>query len=647
MTNFVRGTPSRYAFYAVALATIAIYWTGLNGPFLLDDTPNLAPLQRWMDGQAGMLELILGNTSGSLGRPVSMLTLWFSAATGGMHPFPFKLGNLLIHLLCGWAGWQMLRRLLDQDPRLATRASLVAAALAGLWLLHPINVSTVLYAVQRMAQLSTLFVLLAVWMYVRGRQQLIEGHARAALIRLFVLFPLLLLAGLFSKENAAVAPALCLVVELAYFSRQPRSGHALPTFYAAFLLLPALAAIAIMVAMPDTLFGLYATRDFTMLERLLSQPRALMEYLGLVFWPRGGMMGVFVDDFVVSTGLLSPASTLLAIVALLAISGIAIAMRRQAPSVFAGWFFFLVAHGVESTLLPLELYFEHRNYLPLFGLLLASAGLLAWLLDKLAKPEPVRERIGLALPAVAAVALAAITWQQVQVWKSMDSIVAQALANRPGSLRAVLEQTRFEVNAQRWDDVRVTMLETSQSNDPRHQVTAHLSLLILDCLQHGKGSTAHLSAAESAHSGTIQLIDVLTYRPLSKAVLDGRCGPELDASTVANSIVRVLDKSGGQADTSKPKWLLRALATELYMHQENYGPAMTQARLAWQPRVADTAIGGLLLQLQMRAGDKGGATLTLDQIQQRTPAYAHRTRAQIAKTRAQVELMPDPAGSTN
>jgi hypothetical protein len=88
-----------------------------------------------------------------------MASFLLSTALGGYNPFAFKLGNLVVHLACGIAGWQVLRRALALDKHLAARADMVAALLVALWLLHPLNVSTVLYAVQRMAQLSTLFAL--------------------------------------------------------------------------------------------------------------------------------------------------------------------------------------------------------------------------------------------------------------------------------------------------------------------------------------------------------------------------------------------------------------------------------------------------------------------------------------------------------
>ncbi|MGO4780774.1 hypothetical protein AB4084_35380, partial [Lysobacter sp. 2RAB21] len=98
-----------------------------------------------------------------------------SAEFGGHNPYAYKLGNLIVHLLCGFVGWQVIRRFLAEDPRLSMRADMLASVVVALWLLHPINASTVLYSVQRMAQLSTLFVLLSLWTYLAARQQLIKG----------------------------------------------------------------------------------------------------------------------------------------------------------------------------------------------------------------------------------------------------------------------------------------------------------------------------------------------------------------------------------------------------------------------------------------------------------------------------------------
>ena len=640
MTDTISNWQSRLPFSVAALASVALYSAGLHGPFLLDDSANLDPLKQWLDGRAGAIELVLGNSSGVLGRPLSMFSLWLTAATGGMHPFPFKLGNLLIHVLCGLVGWQMLRRLLDQDPRFAAKANLTAAILAALWLLHPINVSTVLYAVQRMAQLSTLFVLLAVWVYMLARRQLGDGDTRPATIKLFILFPLLLIAGLFSKENAAVAPALCLVIELAYFAHRPRPGKILPTFYALFLLLPAMAAITIMVVAPDKLFGLYATRDFTMLERLLSQPRALMEYLGLIFWPRGGMMGVYVDDFIASTSLLSPPYTLLAWIALLAITAGALLMRKQAPSLFAGWLFFLVAHSVESTILPLELYFEHRNYLPLFGILLATAGLLNWLLEHFIPARLRDPRIAMAGATIAAVAFATITWQQVQVWRSMDTIVAQAIAYRPGSLRAVLSQVTLDVKHANYDNAAQRLQTLIISDNPRHRRIGLLSLLTVDCLRGKLSSLTLLQKADSITVPSVTPIEIQAYAPVEVAAQTGSCAV-LNDGVVADSLVGMLDRTNEQPATSRFKWQLRATAARMYVRAGRWQDAKAQARQAWIPGISDTAVGGMLVRILLHDGDKAGAQQTLDEVTAHVDA-SHRTASkEVLRLQSHINTLAD------
>ncbi len=628
---------TRLVLYVAVLVTAILYWAGLHGPFLLDDLPNLSPLNRWLDGQASAAELILENRSGMLGRPVSMATLWFSAATGGMHPFPFKLGNLVIHILCGLIGWQLLKRLLQEDPRLAARAGLVAAILAGLWLLHPIHVSTVLYAVQRMAQLGTLFALAAVWVYVLARQQLAQGQIRPATIKLFVFFPLLLLLGLFSKENAAVAVLLCGVVEIAYFLRQPRPGWSLPAFHIVFLVIPGLLLLAALTYAPERVIGSYAGRDFTLLERLLSQPRALWEYIGLMIWPRGGLMGVFVDDFPASTGLLTPVSTLFALLGLIGVSAFAIAVRRQAPSIFAGWFFFLAAHSIESTVFPLELYFEHRNYLPSFGLLLALAGLLSWWASKLtAVSTRQASRAGYGLAGIAAIGFAAVTWNQVQVWRSEIAIAEHALQHRPGSLRATLSKVTVLVQEERFDEAIALTSAFIDSPRPAHRLLGNLHTLTIACIRGEGADPIYLQQAEAAGVRFVTLPDAQALTQLSRAIGTGRCGLRVTDETAADSISRLLDGLS-QSDLAQAKWLMRASLASMYRHAGRMDKAKREAQLAWLPGVADPTIGGMLVGIHLNEGDIDAAQRTLDEIKSRIRDYQREAAVAVDSLQAQID----------
>ncbi|MBT2747928.1 MULTISPECIES: tetratricopeptide repeat protein [unclassified Lysobacter] len=636
---------SRLFFYAAALVTIGLYWSGLKGPFILDDAFNIDPLQNWISGQASVAEVIFGNASGVLGRPVSMATLWLSAATGGIHPFPFKFGNLLIHLVCGALAWQVVRRMLARDRLLAPHAEKIGVLVAAIWLIHPINVSTVLYAVQRMAQLSSLFTLVAIWIYLSGRTKLEAGELRGGAARLFLAFPVALLLGVLSKENAAVAPALCLILEIAYFRSWRQSSRVLTGFYLAFLALPALAAFAMILRSPDHFLVGYASRDFTLFERLLSQPRALMEYIGLIAWPRGGLMGVFVDDFRASHGLWSPPSTFFALLALLSISIAAIALRRRAPSVFAGWFFYLVAQGVESSILPLELYFEHRNYLPSIGLLVALVGLRDLLPESWSFARPSKTRALYLAFALAAAALSWITWNQVQVWRSEASLIEQTLANRPGSTRAMIVKAAVALRESRYQEARATTMKIALDKDQPARLQGYFSTIIVDCWWSTGGEAKYLQEGATSFKPPIHLSDALTSNNLLDAIDQKRCGPEITYARVADALDKILAAAPTQPETSRAKWMLRTMAATANLRADRWQQAQAHAEKAWNPS-ADPAVGGLLARIYIHNGRKAEAQRTLDEVTARVRSFERIANSELSGLREAIQKMPSP-GTTD
>ena len=587
------------------LVTALLYWVGLHGPFLLDDLNNLEPLQQWLAGQTTWQQAILGNHSGMFGRSVSMASLALSAWLGGFDPFAFKLGNLIVHLACGLLSWQVLRRALAEDKRLAGSADLIATLLVSLWLLHPLNVSTVLYPVQRMAQMSTLFVLASLWAYLDARRNLAAGEKGRALAGLFVLFPLLLVAGLLSKENAAVAPVLCLVLELAYFTAQPRPGRALPAFFGSFVALPAMLLGALFVFRPGRLLGGYVARDFSLMERVLSEPRALTDYVGLLLFPRSPRLGLFTDDFAVSTGLLAPPSTLLAIIALLAMSTLAIVVRKRAPSVFAGWFFFLVAHAVESTILPLELYFEHRNYLPAFGLWLAVAGLCELLTRNLSFNVLSPRKLGLLVAGGFILVFGFGTLGRAWVWQQPDMIIGQALKSHPGSLRANMAGLDLAVARGDYLQSQTILTHWLANPDPRAQMAGRINRVTVDCIFGVSPSPNDLQQAARLAQPKAMLSDLQTFEMLAKASNEKGCGA-VSPSVIADSIDAVVDAATAQPDSVTAKWQLRLLAARMYGQAGRWRDALPQAKLAWQ-RGADAAAGGYLVIAYAKNGMRADA----------------------------------------
>lgn len=614
------------------VATVLLYWVGLTGPFLYDDIPNLGPLRGWLDDKASWEQVLLGNASGRFGRAIPMASFMLSALPDGLQPFYFKLGNLLVHLACGLMAWLMLRRILSEDRQLAGNAELAASLIVGLWLLHPINVSTVLYVVQRMAQLSTLFVLASVWLYLVARRDVIAGRFRAATVKLFVLFPALLVAGLLSKENAAVAPALCLVFELAYFAGQPRPRYLVQAFFGLFVALPAIGLVALAAFAPDQLVGGYETRDFSWWQRLLSQPRALMDYVGTLLFPRNPLLGLYTDDFQVSTGLLSPVSTVLSLLALVALSAGAIALRKRAPSVFAGWFFFLAAHGVESSFLSLDLYYEHRNYLPAFGLLLAVVGLCRLAADKIHTDTLSVRQLGLLVAGGFMLVFGFATMGRASVWKTHDGIVEQGVKYHPRSLRVHLEKASLAMFAGGHAESIAALEPVLASDNPRHRLLGRISKMTIDCAMSPVADPADLSLALQDARPRLSVYESQAFGRLTELTKQRRCDG-IDNVLVADAIVRVLSAAATQPDYVAPKARLRFFAADLYAQAGRWNDALPLAQLSWRYS-AEPKVGALLTRVYLENGMRPAAEQTVAELAARVKAYDRAGGAELAKAKA-------------
>ena len=615
---------------AVALlATVAAYWVGLSGPFLFDDYGNIEAVNSWREGKQGFSLTLLPNDSSIIfSRPAAMASFMFTAWLGGISPFSYKLGNLAIHLACGVVAFLVLRRFLSADKLLAHSATGTAGLVAAVWLLHPLHASTVLYVVQRMAQLSTLFTLLSILAYLLGRQKLIAGNTRHASIILFFIFPAALIAGVLSKQNAVVAPFLCLVLELAYFSREKVGRHHLILFFGVFAAAPSVAALALLILSPERLLAGYGDWDFTLVQRLLTQPRALLDYIGLTLAPRGPRMGLYTDDFVISKGLLSPASTLLAIMSLAIVTAVAFLIRKRSASIFAGWFFFLIAHGVESSFLPLEMYYEHRNYLPSIGLLLAFAGLISLAWQRV-------EALGLRANLIGRCALIGIlvvlfisTLGRSMVWRSEETIVKQAALQHPTSMRAMLDNGVLHIKRGEYDDAITATAGMRNSGDQRQRVIGHLQKLAVECMRGTFVDQASMQSAVREALPKVTVFEVQMAKLLELSTRTGRCG---DHSTqfISDGLVRILQAAPDQTSPYSPQNATRTIASQLYARGGDWQLAQDQAELAWMSRTYLPA-AALLARIHAHERNFVSANRVITEMRERTRPLDTVSQDQIA-----------------
>ena len=428
----------------LALATWA-YRPGLSGDFLFDDFGTLPALGAGgsIDNPDALGRYLTSGGGDPTGRPLAMASFLVDANDWPADPWPFKHTNLLLHLLNGMLlCWLLLR--LGRGLRLAEPLACNAALLgAGLWLLHPLLVSTTLYVVQREAMLSATFSLIGLLGWICARQALARGRLLRGLVGMAIAVVGGTLLAILSKANGALLPLLILLSEwLLLAPSEPMPNVALERWRrrAVWLLLgiPSLIlTVWLLWQIPVAVAGAKAVRNWSLWQRLLSEPRALVEYLGLWFVPRADSRGLFNDAFAASTGVLHPWTTLPSLLAVIALIVAGFALHRRQPAIALALLFFFAGHALESTVIPLELYFEHRNYLPTM--------LLLWpLAIVLLRPGSLR-RIRLGLVFGLPLLLSALTWSRASLWgDGYGQAISWALHN-PDSARAQANAALYEM----------------------------------------------------------------------------------------------------------------------------------------------------------------------------------------------------------
>ncbi|OOG59669.1 hypothetical protein B0E48_02365 [Rhodanobacter sp. C03] len=626
--------------------TVLVYLPGLHGPFLFDDPPNIVqPISAWLGGQTGWQEIVFGNNSGPLHRPLSMLTFLANAAASGVMPWPFKATNLAIHLACGGLIYALLSRLLSRDPQLKTRARFAALIVSAIWLLHPMQVSTVLYVVQRMEQLSALFTLTALLIYVHARKCFDQGRTRATLIDLFLLLPLATLAAIFSKENGALVPLFCLILELGYFpdSKETARPNAVKLFFCLTLLIPGLFALGWCALHPQWPVAGYSGRLFTLGERLLSEPRVLMDYMGALLLPRGPALGLYTDDFAVSHNLFNPVTTLPAILGLIALIAAACWSRRRIPAFFTGIGFYLAGHVMESTVFPLELYFEHRNYLPSAGFFLAIVGLAHWaglrLLPHMTNPARSRRLLGTGVVTLLLV-LGVATLARASVWDSWSVMAAQGAHQHPDSIRAQMDHATNLMAEGRVDEAQQVLDHVATIQDPAAQHIAVIDTVLLQCMVHHEASPVSVARISAIKGAKLQLPEMLAFEMLGGALNTHDC-QGLGTAQLATMITDIVD-AAPQPGALIQLWRSRYIASNLYLNAGQYIKAEQQASLAWETGHADPAIGLLLANLEYVNGNVAGAKIVLADAN-RHIAWWDRRNQELSVKLKQLFESPPPA----
>jgi hypothetical protein len=472
-----------------ALATAAVYWPGMAGGWVFDDYPNIVDnaaihITQGQSTLATWVNSALSSPSSFLRRPLASLTFSLNWYVGNGDPLPFKITNIAIHLINGVLVFCMLRVLLQLlglrqhgflagattslpkeqeeggfafDHAATTRLTLIVSAA---WMLLPINLMAVLYVVQRMESLCQIFMLAGLWAYLHGRWMMLTARNSRRDLQGFALAVGGIVSGtvlgLMSKETAVLLPVFAFLAEwivlrfacatpAGYPSGKQTQDPRLWWTFVITLFVPAVLGGAWLLH--DALRpGSWAGRDFTLAQRLLTEPRVLVDYLHWTLLPNPMVLSLYHDEIVVSTGLLTPWTTLGAIVFLAALIVLATWLRNRQPLVSLGIGWFFAAQLLTATIIPLELVYEQRMYFASIGVLLAVS---TWLLGLRWKVTlPILRGF---LVAIALLWFALVSHLRAREWSNPLRLAVAEASYHPTSERAVYEAGRMWLIASNYE----------------------------------------------------------------------------------------------------------------------------------------------------------------------------------------------------
>jgi len=415
----------------LAIVCIA-YYPGLNGPLLLDDYGSVIPSKISELSFAELFRVATSNDSGIFGRSIPVITFALNFHFWPDSVYALKFMNLAIHLFNSVLVLFFVRTIFQIALPKATpkEINLISIACAAVWVIHPLQISTTMYVVQRMAMLATTFTLLALLSYIHFRKSYSLTASKVVIASSCVMFFTLL--ACLCKENGVLVFLYILVLEISLFRFQIRENQTklqLYILWAICCFIPLTLGCIVFFHLYDGMMINYNTRNFDLYQRLMTEPGIIMMYIKMILLPNPNDMQFYYDAYPVVTEPNIDSIISLCLISIMFLVFIIASRRYSILSI--GFGIFLVSHLLESTALPLELVFEHRNYLSILGLAIP----LVWVVANFTK------KIGLTyLPAIPLVfiflILALQTHSRSVEWGDAVTLKLFSLAADPQSVRA-------------------------------------------------------------------------------------------------------------------------------------------------------------------------------------------------------------------
>lgn len=364
------GTPSKYFSdlgYKIILiaAGIIAYSNTIDASFQYDDYAQIV-----LNKNIHMKEFSWGRLMGSgfpeypLDRIIARISFSINYYFGGLNVSGYHYVNIFIHIVTALGVFSLVKALVqnigDENGETVNYSQLAFIA-SLLWLLSPVQTQAVTYIVQRMTSLAALFYVYSLTFYIKGRTS--RGTKSALLLSSSIFFYLLALG---TKQNVILLPLIVILYEYLQARRQHTRLLKDKNFIITLTAIAALSSALLYYNYEwlhiDTFFGF----GYALKERIFTEARVLIYYIFLMLFPVSSKLALM-HDFPVSSGIVSPLTTLTSLIAIAGIIIFSIWRIKKSPIISFFILFFFINILPESILVHIDPMNEHRLYLPGIG----------------------------------------------------------------------------------------------------------------------------------------------------------------------------------------------------------------------------------------------------------------------------------------
>jgi len=411
---------------ALAVVTFAVFSPGLwNGFVEWDDYVNLFNNQNYRGLHWPQVRWMFTSTLMGHYIPLTWLSFGIDYTLWGMNPFGYHLTNTLMHAANAALFYLVALRLLGKATSLTGSTLRLAGAVATLFFaLHPLRAESVAWATERRDVLSGLFFLLAVLAYLtaaeaeRGRRRwLLAGSIGSYLL------------ALASKSIVMTLPLVLVLLDVYPLGRLQWSWRPWASPSARAVLKEKLPYFALGLAGAITSYWAVAAHDYlTSFQKYPGSARLGMTAYSLWFYFEKTMVPIWLSllyELPVTVNPLEP-RFLLSAIGVIVMSGFVLALCRRWPAGLAVWMYYGIVLGPVTGIVHAghQLTHDRYSYLSCLGWALlvgAAVGAVARG-GAMGRVQPWLTRAAAAVAAVWIVALATLTWYQVQVWRDTETL---------------------------------------------------------------------------------------------------------------------------------------------------------------------------------------------------------------------------------